>query len=134
MPSPTLILIVIFALIVLSIVGLMFRALHIAARLVEQHSLHRQRSEPVTATIAAPPAAHPRPVRRSRSALWVLTAGILIVGAVWLFVSNANAATISQSSPAVPAHSNLTGYVVLVSAVIAAAVYIVQRVRKRPKR
>lgn len=132
MPSPTLILIVVFALIVLAIVSLMFRALHIAARLVEQHSLHRQRSEPVTATLAAPATAQPRPVRRSRSLLWVVTAGAIILGAVWLFAGNAGAAT--ASSPAVPAHSNMSGYAVLAVAVIAAVTYIVQRIRKRLKR
>jgi len=132
MPDPTLILIAVIAFAVLAVVALMFRALHIAASLVEQHSLDRQRSRPAATFAVAQPVAPSTPRRRRHPVRLVLVAAAAAAMVLWLLARNANAAVARGAGPAaVPAHANASGWLILIAAVLAAVVYIGRQVRKR---
>ena len=138
MPSlPDLIVLAVIMICGVICVAITYRAHHTSASLLEQHKAAAARhaafgtADPTQPLTPAP--------RRRRRAPWVIAALALTAGAVYLWQTGASAATTAAAHPVLgtatraPAHTNASGWAVLIVLIVIVAGFIFKPWRRGGK-
>lgn len=131
---PVLILLAITVIGALACVIITYRAHHTAVSLLERHTTapHRQGAFHQSAHDPTQPLEAPRPRRKRRPGRWALGILAVIAGALYLWQGGANAAVTAAHTGPAPAHTNASGWAILI--VLAALIVTLGILRRRSKK